>query len=44
VVSHIKPAASAVDPRALIARQLSAANRLGVNLVIPSQGQRWTFR
>lgn len=44
VVSHIKPAASADDPRVLIARQLSAANRLGVNLVIPSQGQRWTFR
>jgi len=44
IVSHIKPAVSADDPRDLIARQLAAANRLGVNLIIPSQGQRWTFR
>ena len=44
VISHIKPAASGPDPRGLIARQLAEANRFGLNLIVPSQGQHWTFR
>ena len=44
IVSHIKPSASGADPHGLIARQLKAENRLGLNVIIPRQGQRWTFR
>lgn len=44
VVSHIKPGTTESDPRELIARQLKAGNRLGLDIVVPSQGQRWTFR
>jgi 3',5'-cyclic-nucleotide phosphodiesterase len=44
IVSHIKPSASGPDPRDLIVRQLNAANDLGLKLIIPQQGQHWTFR
>ena len=44
VVSHIKPGTSQNDPRDLIARQLEAAKRLGLDIIIPHQGQHWTFR
>ncbi len=44
LISHIKPGTSEADPRDLIARELAAANDLGLDLIIPSQGQHWTFR
>jgi 3',5'-cyclic-nucleotide phosphodiesterase len=44
IVSHIKPALTGPDPRTVIARQLAAGNDLGIDFIIPTQGQRWTFR
>jgi 3',5'-cyclic-nucleotide phosphodiesterase len=44
IAGHIKPSTSTIDPRDLIARQLKASNDLGLKIIIPSQGQRWTFR
>lgn len=44
IAGHIKPALSAADPRDLIARQLEAGNDLGLRIIVPHQGQHWTFR
>lgn len=44
VISHIKYSlAKNVDPRAKIAQQLSEANNLGLNIIIPQQGQKLLF-
>lgn len=44
VVSHIKyTLANNTDPRATIKQQLSEANDLGLQFIIPQQGQRWVF-
>jgi len=43
IIAHIKPSTTGPDPRELIARELEAANDLGVRLIIPRQGERWTF-
>ena len=40
VITHCKPPAS---NKAAIARQLSAANALGLRLIYPLQGQRLQF-
>jgi 3',5'-cyclic-nucleotide phosphodiesterase len=44
IASHIKPDTSATDPRDTIARELAAGNRFGLDIIVPRQGQRWTFR
>lgn len=44
IVSHIKPSLKSDDPGKVIAQQLAAGNDLGLRIVIPQQGQRWTFR
>lgn len=43
-IGHIKPSLSAGrDPRALIAAQLKADNKLGVHFVLPQQGDSLSF-
>jgi 3',5'-cyclic-nucleotide phosphodiesterase len=44
VISHIKyTMAKGSEPRAIIKQQLDAANDLGVQIIIPQQGQRLLF-
>ena len=44
VISHIKyTLAKNVDPRANITKQLDDGNDLGLNIIIPKQGQKLLF-
>ncbi|GAC34086.1 MBL fold metallo-hydrolase [Paraglaciecola polaris] len=44
LISHIKyTLAKNVDPRATIKQQLNDANQLGLNIIIPKQGQKLLF-
>ena len=43
IASHIKPGTSEADPRDLISAQLNAGNRFGLKIIIPNQGEHWTF-
>jgi 3',5'-cyclic-nucleotide phosphodiesterase len=44
VISHIKyTLAKGNNPRAIIKQQLSAANNLGLEIIIPEQGQKLLF-
>ena len=44
VITHIKYALTREQPQAKMRDELTAANDLGVRILIPQQGSRWHFR
>ena len=44
VITHIKYALTREQPQARMRDELTAANDLGVRILIPQQGSRWHFR